>query len=288
MKATAITAITLMLAVSIIFTAGCISSSDTTEKNVVIVKTQETTLQPVSYDDSQVQYSDVNGVTIAYREFGTENKEPLLMIIGFGGVMEDWNTTFIGILSEKYHVFLYDHRGIGKSTDVEEQFTISQLSDDAADLITALGYEKMNIYGVSMGSTVSQRLLIDHPDKVRKAVLSSAAYSSNIPETEKLHGLLKDAAENPDSPKGVQKEAVANLLYEGSYDGLSGITNDVMLITGTADDITPQSVAVDIADKIDGSWLVRFKGIPHVGSSYAPEEYGQIVTTFLEMDESPA
>lgn len=50
----------------------------------------------------------------------------------------------------------------------------------------------------------------------------------------------------------------------------------------------PQSVAVDIADQINGSGLVRFKGIPHAGSSYAPVEYAEIVTTFLEMDESPA
>ena len=28
---------------------------------------------------------------------------------------------------------------------------------------------------------------------------------------------------------------------EGAYDGLSGITNDVMLITGTEDDLTPPS-----------------------------------------------
>ena len=284
MKPTAVTAITLVLAVCIFFTCGCTSSSPTE----ATVTPAETAIQPVSYDDTPVQYSDINNVTLAYREFGIENTEPLLMIMGFGGTMEDWNTTFVGILAENYHVYIYDHRGMGKSTDIDAQFTVAQLSDDAADLITTTGHDNMNIYGVSMGSTVSQQLLIDHPEKVRKAVLSSATYSASIPETEKLHGILEESSGNPDTPDAVRKEAVANLEWKGAYDNLSGITNDVMLITGTEDDLTPQSVAVDIADQIDGSWLVRFKGIPHAGSSYAPVEYGTIVTTFLEMDESPA
>jgi hypothetical protein len=38
----------------------------------------------------------VNGVSLAaYREFGAG--EPLLLITGFGEVMEGWNETFVGI-----------------------------------------------------------------------------------------------------------------------------------------------------------------------------------------------
>lgn len=284
MKKTAITAMTLVLVLCILFACGC-TAPVTTEPTAFPTGTP---IPVISYEDTPVQYSEVNGVTLGYREFGTENTEPLFMIIGFGATMEHWNTTFVGILSENYHVYMYDHRGMGESTDTDAQFTIEQLSDDAAGLITALGYDSINTYGVSMGSTVSQQLLADHPEKVRKAILSSAAYSALIPETEKLHGLLEESAVNMDVPEGVRKEAVANLEWEGAYDGLSGITNDVMLITGTADDITPPSVAVEIAGQIDGSWLIRYKGIPHAGSSYAPVEYGTIVTTFLEMDESPA
>jgi len=285
MKKAVITAVTLLLALSLLFIAGCTNAPDETGSLPGVL--EDMPVPEISYENTPVKYSEVNGVTLGYREFGTENTEPLLMIMGFGGTMDGWDTTFVGILSENYHVYVYDHRSMGESTDVDAQFTVSQLADDAAGLINALGYDSMNTYGVSMGSSVSQKLLIDHPDKVRKAVLSSATYSANIPETEELHGLLLENAESPDVDVGVRKEAVANLEWEGCYDDLSGIENDVMLITGTADTLTPQSVAVDIADQINGSWLVRFKGIPHAGSSYAPEEYGRITTTFLEMDESP-
>jgi pimeloyl-ACP methyl ester carboxylesterase len=281
MKIKTITAVTLVLALCLLFTCGC---TTTTETNQLPAVTAPTAL---SYNDIPVQYAEVNGITIGYREFGAENTEPLLMLMGFGETMDTWNTTFIGILAENFHVYTYDHRGMGESTDVDAQYTIAQLGDDAAGLMTALGYDSMNIYGVSMGSTVSQQLLIDHPEKVRKAILSSATYSASIPKTSLLHQLLETNAADLSKPDGVRKEAVANLAWEGSYANLPGITNDVMLITGTADILTPPSIAIDMAGQINGSWLIRFKGIPHGGSRYAPIEYGTITTTFLKLDESP-
>ena len=120
MKKTAITAMTLVLVLCILFACGCTAPA-TTEPTAFPTGTP---IPVISYEDTPVQYSEVNGVTLAYQEFGTENTEPLLMIMGFGGTMENWNTTFVGILAENYHVYTYDHRGMGKSTDTDAQFTI--------------------------------------------------------------------------------------------------------------------------------------------------------------------
>ena len=272
----------VIFALCIVLSCGCITQPETNENAVT------TAVPAISYEDTPVQYETVNGVALAYREFGIENKEPILMLIGFGETMESWNTTFVGLLSENYHVYVYDYRDMGESSKTDSNFTIYQLSDEAAGLISALGYDSMNTYSGSMGSTVTQQLLISHPEKVRKAVLSSATYSVLIPETEILHGLIESELTDPESSEGVVKEAYANLNYPGCYDNLSSIKNDVMLITGTADVITPQSVAVQIAGQINGSWLVRFKDIHHMGSKYAPYEYAEIIKTFLEMNVTPA
>ena len=111
--------------------------------------------------------------------------------------MSDWNETFIGILASKYHVYTYDHRGMGYSSDNNATPSIAQYADDAAALMTALGYDSMHVYGVSMGSSVSQQLVIDHPERVRKLVLDSTSYSIRIPETKKLLGIIEAAAANP-------------------------------------------------------------------------------------------
>lgn len=243
-----------------------------------------TDMVPVSFDITPVQYADVNGVTLGYREFGSG--EPLLMIEGFGATMDDWNETFIGVLSSRYHVYTYDHRGMGYSSDNDASPSISRYTDDAAALMSVLGYESMNVYGASMGSSISQQLVIDHPSRVLKLILDSNTYSVYIPETKVLLGILKTEAYNSSQPSGLRNEAMANLEWNGSYDRLCGINKEVMLVVGTDDILTPDEVSLQIAEQINGSWVVRFKGLPHTGYHVAPVSYGRNAVNFLEMNMS--
>lgn len=126
-----------------------------------------------------------------------------------------------------------------------------------------------------------------YPERVRILILDSVAYSIRLPETRLLFEIIESEAFNASTPYGIRKEAQANLAWNGSYDDLSGIEKDVMLVVGTEDILTPQAVAAQMAGQIDGSWLVRFKGLPHVGSHYAPVEYGKNALDFLGMDQSP-
>ena len=239
----------------------------------------------VSINATPVHYADVNGVRLGYREFGAG--EPLLLIEGFGATIDTWNATFLGILASNYHVYTYDHRGMGYSSNNNATPTIPLYADDASGLIKTLGYESMNVYGVSMGSTISQQLVIDHPERVRKLVLSSATYDIRIAECTNLHELIESYASNSSQPDGIRREAEANLAWNGSYDRLPGIQKDVMLIVGTNDVLTPDPVSVKIAGQINGSWLMRFADVPHAGEHYAPVQYGNSVLYFLGTDESP-
>ena len=238
----------------------------------------------VSFNATPVRYAQVNGVSLGYREFGSG--EPLLMVEGFGANIDKWNQTFIGILATKYHVYTYDHRGMRYSGDNNATPTIAQYADDAAGLMTALGYDSMHVYGVSMGSSISQQLVIDHPERVRKLVLDSNVYSIRVPETKKLLEIIEKVKANSILSRGVRNEAQADLAWNGSWESLSGIHKDVMLVGGTADDLTPDVISVRMAGQINGSWLVRFKGLPHAGSDYAPVEYGENALAFLSTNES--
>lgn len=271
----------LTLLISSLATAGCVDTSGTNQT----VQAPHPDFSPVSFADTPVRYAEVNGVTLGYREFGSG--DPILMIPGFGATMEDWNETFIGILASRYHVYTYDHRGMGASSDNNDTHTIPLYADDAAALISALGYDRMHVYGASMGSSTSQQLAIDHPERVDKLILDSNTYSVRIPETSTLLGIIEGAAGNVSQPRGVREEAEANLAWNGSYDGLSGINKDVMLVVGTKDVLTPDSVSVQMAGQIPGSWLVRFTGLPHTGYHYAPVQYAEAALTFLGMNQSP-
>ena len=282
MDRTVLFTLTIALAICVLAAAGCTGTSGTeAQPQVVATKAPPA----VSFKATPVQYAEVNGVRFGYREFGAG--EPLLMIMGFTGTIDEWNETFIGILATKYHVYTYDNRGMGYSGDDNATPAISLYADDAARMIKALGYDSMHVYGVSMGSVMAQQLAIDHPECVRKLVLDSNAFSIRLPETKKLFGLIEASATSPDVSAGTREEAEANLAWNGSWDGLSGIKKDVMLIAGTSDELTPDSLSVKMAGQINGSWLVRFKNLPHAGSSKAPVEYGEIILRFLGIDESP-
>ncbi len=282
MKQTTLFTLTFAFIICMIASAGCIGTSTPSTQPTVMATPA---WQAVSINATPVQYAQVNGIKLGYREFGAG--EPLLMVMGFHGIMDSWNGTFIGILATKYHVYTYDHRGMGYSSDDNATPGISQYADDAAGLMTALGYDSMHVYGVSMGSVISQQLTIDHPERVRKLVLDSNTYSIRIPETKTLFNVIEASATNTDVPAGVRKEAQANLAWNGSWNGLSGIDKDVMLIVGTNDELTPDTVSVQMAGQIKGSWLVRIKDVPHAGFAYAPVEYAENVLNFLGMDESP-
>jgi len=89
------------------------------------------------------------------------------------------------------------------------------------------------------------------------------------------------------APAKSWSRGIANLAGNGSWENLSGIQKDTMLVVGTSDVMTPQAVAVQMAGQINGSWLIRFKDLPHIGSRSAPVEYGENALNFFGTNELP-
>jgi pimeloyl-ACP methyl ester carboxylesterase len=53
-------------------------------------------------------------------------------------------------------------------------FTFAAMADDLAMVMSALGYERFNVYGTSAGTVVAQYLLRNHPRRLRSVVIDSA------------------------------------------------------------------------------------------------------------------
>ncbi len=54
------------------------------------------------------------------------------------------------------------------------QYTTAPAMEDLADVIRALGYDQVDVYGLSYGATAAQYLLAQHPELVRTAILDGA------------------------------------------------------------------------------------------------------------------
>ena len=60
---------------------------------------------------------------------------------------------------------------LGEASDL---YGSHQAADDLADVLTALGIEKVDLYGDSYGTFFSQTFAVRHPDRLRSVVLDSA------------------------------------------------------------------------------------------------------------------
>ncbi|MGB4135789.1 MAG: alpha/beta hydrolase [Microbacterium sp.] len=96
--------------------------------------------------------------------------EPLVLLMGLGAEGERWRP-HVDAWAQHYRCIMIDNRGTGRSQDVEGPHTIGLLADDTARLMDHLGLSGVRVAGVSMGSAITQRLMIDRPDLVGRAVL---------------------------------------------------------------------------------------------------------------------
>jgi pimeloyl-ACP methyl ester carboxylesterase len=112
---------------------------------------------------------DVSGRALHYLRRGAG--EPLLMIQGMSGTHLAWGEPFLAALERDFDCIIYDHRGVGLSARVSDQFTVAELAADAAGLLSALDVETAHVLGVSLGGMVAQELALDHGERVRTLVL---------------------------------------------------------------------------------------------------------------------
>ena len=75
-------------------------------------------------------------------------------------------------LTDRYSVIIFDHRGIGESTDDEAVPSSMRLyAEDIVGLTQHLGVEKFHMLGmVVMGACIGQEIAINYPEKVRSLV----------------------------------------------------------------------------------------------------------------------
>jgi pimeloyl-ACP methyl ester carboxylesterase len=220
-----------------------------------------------------------NGIDIGYKLVGAG--EPLVMIMGLGGTIDQWPQRIVETLSKKYQLIIPDNRGMGYTTANNATFTYKLFADDVIALLTAIGVKKTNILGYSMGSTITQELLLEYPQRFNKAIIhATSTDGSNVAAA--LQGKGKPA----DIPPTVLRQIEATTHWKTPLDKLPGITNQVMFIVGTSDTVVGAESSKTLASAIPGAWLVQFKNATHHLMFEAPAEFARIVLTFLDINET--
>lgn len=83
-----------------------------------------------------------------------------------------WPDPLVERLAERHRVVRYDHRDTGRSTWAfdEHPYAIADLAEDAVAVLDGLAVERAHV-GMSMGGTLVELLLLDHPERLVTATL---------------------------------------------------------------------------------------------------------------------
>jgi len=225
---------------------------------------------------------DANGIKIGYKLIGSG--PPLLMINGIGSTANDWEPKVIQELSKNHQLILMDYRGMGYTTANDEPFTEQLMAGDAIALLDSLGINKTDILGYSLGSTFVQSALLNFPDRLKKVVLHATSMDGSNVATQ-LEQLIAPK-KLTDLPVMFQRHVAMTTKWKTPLDKLPLVTNQVMIVVGTADTVVGIESSKTIAGLIPGAWLLQFKNGTHKLMHESPIEFSKAVSEFLDINET--
>lgn len=124
-----------------------------------------------SYKNAPTRSVSVRGEDFAYRELGPEDGVPLILLVHLAGVLDNWDPRVVDGLAARRRVIAFDNRGVGGSSGSTPD-TIEAMARDAVLFIRALGFDQVDLLGLSMGGFIAQVIAEEEPRLVRKVILA--------------------------------------------------------------------------------------------------------------------
>lgn len=244
-------------------------------------------------------------VELYFEEFGAATDPTLLLVNGFGSQCINYDGPWCQkFAAQGYRVVRFDNRDVGLSSKLEGRtYALRDMAADAVAVLDALNVDRAHVIGVSMGGMISQRLAIDHGDRVRSltSVMSTTGepeYGRSSPEA--LAMLMAEPATTRDEyvdlhiaalrvygskpewidepylraraarafdrcycPPGLRRQMQAIMRDSGRADGLRSLTVPTLVMHGDRDTLIDPSGGRRTAELIPGARYVEIEGMGH-------------------------
>lgn len=249
---------------------------------------------------------EVNGMQMYYEVSG--QGDPLLVLHGAYMNIEAMGA-IIPMLAESHRVYALELQGHGRTTDIDRPITYPNLADDVAAFMDAVGLEKADVFGYSMGAAAALQLAIRHPAKVNRLVVASASYDTTgwqpefrafipqmVPEmflNSPFEEEYRRLAPNPDGFRSLVEKLIALEKEPMDWEeDVRALRHPVLIITGDADVVTLEhSVALfrllgggamgDMGAPLPASRLAVLPGTSHTAIINQPELLLALIEPFL-------
>ena len=141
----------------------------------------------MSYITTANQYITVVGNQIAYRELSKGKSEmPLVMLVHLAAVLDNWDPKLLDLIAQEHHVIVMDLPGVGASQGKVAD-TIPGMAAQTIEIIKALGYNRVNLLGLSMGGMIAQEIVRLDGSLVNRLILAGTGPRSGV-EMDKVTG----------------------------------------------------------------------------------------------------
>ncbi|HYV95031.1 MAG TPA: alpha/beta hydrolase [Chitinophagales bacterium] len=130
--------------------------------------------QILNYADTPTQFIEVGGIAYAYRSLGMQSDVPIVCLQHFTGTLDNWDPIIINGLAKERRVVVIDNTGVGNSGGATPD-NVQDMTQDAIKIIAALGINRCDLLGFSLGGFIAQIIAVVRPDLVRKIILVGTA-----------------------------------------------------------------------------------------------------------------
>lgn len=258
-----------------------------------------------------------NGSTFNCRVDG--ERGPWVMLShGLANDMSMWDELAV-VLRDRYRVLRYDARGHGGSLATVGDYDLSLLAADATGILDALGIGQAHFVGLSMSGMIGLGLLLDHPRRIRSAVIADTLHTATPEFTQAwrtraeavrrngIEAILAPtverwssadlAARNPAVVERMQRmiRNTAAAGYCGCAAALAGVNygprlheirQPVLVLCGDEDQSTPPQHSREMHAMIEGSRYLELGRAGHLSNLEQPEIFNRAVTEFLAEAET--
>jgi pimeloyl-ACP methyl ester carboxylesterase len=282
----------------------------------------------VSYPGSDTRYIDaptlsinVGETSFVYRDIGPRSGVPLILLNHWGAVLDNFDPRIVDGLASKHRVIATNYRGIGASGGTAP-VTIDEMARDAIALIRALGFEKVDLLGFSLGGFVAQDTTLKAPDLVRKLILTGTgpaggkgidkvgpvswpliikglltlrdpkfylfftSTANGRPAAKAFRKRLKERKADRDkepTPGAFLRQLSAIKAWgKQAPQNLGSIRIPVLIANGDNDIMVPTANSIDMAQRIPGSQLLIYEDAGHGGIFQNHADFVPKALSFLD------
>jgi len=263
-----------------------------------------TTSRATVFKDTPTHYIDAGGGRFAYRDLGSGTGVPLILLNHLGATLDNYDPRVVDGLAARHRVIAFNNRGVGASGG-KTPSSVETMARDAVSFVRAMGFDKVDLLGFSLGGFVAQEIALRESQLVRRLILTGTGPAGGV-GIDKVTGLtlramlkgaltlkdpkhylfftstangrraakaflerLKERTNDRDSPIAIPSfRAQLKAIHAWGTQAtqdLGVITHPTFVANGDADLMVPTANTLDLARRIPGAKVAIYKDAGHGG-----------------------